>query len=84
MADGVDVVERRFAAVVRIAGFLAGLADGALELLHELRVGEVSRAGGPYAALDALAQQCEVAQQVEQFVACQFVVAAQFEVAQIP
>ena len=81
--DGVDVVERRLAAVVGVAGFLAGLADRALELLHELRVGEVARAGGPYAALDPHAEQGEVAQQVEQLVARQFVVAAQFEVVQI-
>ena len=51
-----------------------------LELLHELRVGEVPRAGGPHAALDAHAQQGEVAEQVEQLVAGQLVVAAQLEV----
>lgn len=40
-------------------------------------------AGGPDAAFDADAQQCEVAQQVEQLVARQFVVAAQFEVVEV-
>ena len=40
-------------------------------------------AGCPDAALDAYAQQCEVAQQVEQLVARQLVVAAQFEVVQV-
>ena len=82
-ADVVDVVERRLAAVVGVAGFLAPAANGLLELLHEFRVGEVSRAGGPDAALDPYAQQREVAQQVEQFVARQLVVAAQFEVIEI-
>ena len=82
-ADVVDVVEGRFAAVVGEAGLLAGLADGVLELLHELRVGEVPGAGGPHAALDAHAQQRKVAQQVEQLVTGQFVAAAQFEVAQV-
>ena len=38
---------------------------------------------GPYAALDAFAQQGEVAQQVEELVARQLVVAAQFEVVQV-
>ena len=40
-------------------------------------------AGGPDAALDPYAQQREVAQQVEQLVARQLVVAAQFEVIEV-
>ena len=83
VADVVDVVERRLAAVVLETGFFAGPADGVLELLHELGVGEMPGAGGPDAAFDADAQQCEVAQQVEQLVARQFVVAAQFEVVEV-
>ena len=43
----------------------------------------MSRAGGPDAALDPYAQQREVAQQVEQLVARQLVVAAQFEVIEV-
>ena len=83
LADGVDVVERRFAAIVGVAGFLAGLADGALELLHELRIGEVAGAGSPHTALDAHAEEREIAQEVEQLVPCELVVAAQLQVIEV-
>lgn len=82
-ADIVDVVNRRFAAVVLEAGFLSFAADSLFDLLHELRVGEMAGAGSPYAALDAFAEQSEVPQQVEELVAGQFVVETKFQVVQV-
>ena len=64
-------------------GLFAFAADGPFYLFHKLRVGEMAGTSGPYAALDAFAQQGEVAQQVEELVAGQFVVETELQVVQV-
>ena len=81
--DVVDVVDGRLAAVVLVARTLALLTDRAAQLLHELRIGEMPGTRCPDTALDAHAEQCEVAQQIEQLVTRQLVGKTQFEIIEI-
>ena len=54
-----------------------------MHLLHELRIGEVAGSGGPYAALDAAPEKGEVAEKVEELVACQLVVGPELKVVEV-
>ena len=72
--------------LVQALSTLAGpvdMLDRAAQLLHELRIGEMPGTRCPDTALDAHAEQCEVAQQIEQLVTRQLVGKTQFEIIEI-
>ena len=71
----VHIQQRGFVGTVAEGGLLAVAAYGMYELLHEFGVGVVARARSPHAALDAHAEQGEVAEQVEQLVASELAAA---------
>ena len=81
--DIVDIVERSLASIVLEARFDTLATNRRTELLHKLGVGVVTRAGCHNAALDTHTKQSEVAEQVEQLVACHLVRSTQLEIVEI-